>query len=130
MFDVGFSELLLTGLIALLVIGPERLPKVARTLGLWAGRARRLLATVKEDFERELKTEELKRVMQEQAKNSAIHEIVEETREAVAEVKRTEHLVKAIDEQPAAAPPTPPSSPEGGVTPTEPPHTDVKHPNS
>lgn len=102
MFDVGFSELLLTGLIALLVIGPERLPKVARTIGLWTGRARRFLATVKEDFDRELKAEELKRMMQEQAKSSGIHEIIEETRETVAEVKQTEYLVKAADEKPSA----------------------------
>lgn len=104
MFDVGFSELLLTGLIALLVIGPERLPKVARTIGLWTGRARRFLAHVKEDFDRELKAEELKRVMQEQAKSSGIHEIIEETRDTVAEVKRTDYLVKAVEDTPTVPP--------------------------
>src|SRR5512139_3428566 len=88
MFDVGFSELLLTALVALLVIGPERLPKVARTIGLWTGRARRFVNQVKDDIDREMKTEELKRIIEEQAKNTGIHEIIEETRDTLDEVKR------------------------------------------
>jgi len=79
MFDVGFWEMLVIGVIALLVIGPERLPRVARTLGLWFGKARYFLGSVKEDIDRELKADELKQMMQEQAKSSGIHEIVEET---------------------------------------------------
>jgi sec-independent protein translocase protein TatB len=96
MFDIGFSELLLTALVALLVIGPERLPKVARTIGLWTGRARRFVNQVKEDIDREIKAEELKRVMQEQAQSTGIHEIIEETRDTIDEVKRTDYLVKAV----------------------------------
>lgn len=87
MFDIGFFELLLIGVIALLVIGPERLPKVAHTAGLWFGRARRTVMDVKADIDRELKAEELKRIMDEQAKSAGIHEILEETREGVDKLK-------------------------------------------
>lgn len=59
MFDVAFSEMLVIAVIALIVIGPEKLPKVARTLGLLAGRMQRYVATVKADVERELRSEEL-----------------------------------------------------------------------
>lgn len=107
MFDVGFSELMLTALVALLVIGPERLPKVARTLGLWTGRARRFVNQVKADIEQEMKAEELKRVMEEQAKSSGIHEIIEGTRETLEDAKHSDYLVKA--EPPQTTPPTQPA---------------------
>ena len=55
MFDVGFWEISLIALVALLVIGPERLPKVARVAGLWIGRGRRMIGSVKADIEREIK---------------------------------------------------------------------------
>lgn len=53
MFDIGFWELLLIGLVALLVIGPERLPGAARTLGLWVRRARALVNLVRDEVERQ-----------------------------------------------------------------------------
>ena len=59
MFDVSFSELLLIGVIALIVIGPERLPKVARTLGHLVGRAQRYVSDVKTDIQREINLDEL-----------------------------------------------------------------------
>lgn len=59
MFDVSFSELLLIGVIALIVIGPERLPKVARTLGHLIGRAQRYVGDVKSDIQREMKLDDL-----------------------------------------------------------------------
>ena len=55
MFDFGFSELLVIALVALIVLGPERLPEVARTFGRWVGRAQRLVAKLREDLDRELK---------------------------------------------------------------------------
>jgi len=91
MFDVGFWELVMIGLVALVVIGPERLPRVARTVGLWAGRARGFLASVKADIDRELNAQELRRVMEEQQKSTGIHEIVEETRSAVDEARDAVH---------------------------------------
>jgi len=62
MFDIGFSELVLTALIALIVLGPERLPKVARTVGHLLGRMQRYAASVKADIEREIQLEELKKL--------------------------------------------------------------------
>ena len=116
MFDVGFSELLLTALVALLVIGPERLPKVARTIGLWTGRARRFVNQVKEDIDREIKAEELKRVMQEQAKSAGIHEIIEETRETLDEAKRTDYLVKAVPPDNSTPAPNAENNPKSTAT--------------
>jgi sec-independent protein translocase protein TatB len=62
MFDIGFSELMVIGLVALIVIGPERLPRVARTLGNLAGRLQRYVADVKADINREVELEELRKM--------------------------------------------------------------------
>ncbi|MBS1145580.1 MAG: tatB [Proteobacteria bacterium] len=70
MFDIGFSELMVIGIVALIVIGPERLPKVARTLGHLLGRAQRYVNDVKSDISREVQLDELKK-LQSQVANSA-----------------------------------------------------------
>lgn len=62
MFDIGFSELLLIGVVALVVIGPERLPGLARTAGHLLGRLQRYVNTVKTDIHREIQIEELKKI--------------------------------------------------------------------
>ncbi len=89
MFDVGFFELLLIGLVALLVVGPERLPKVARTAGMWVGRARRFVRNVKDDIDREIQAEEYKRLLDEQNLAGPVHEIIEDTRKEFDEIGRT-----------------------------------------
>lgn len=61
MFDIGFSELLLVGLVALLVFGPERLPGAARTAGLWVGRLKRSFSAIKTEVEREIGADEIRR---------------------------------------------------------------------
>ena len=61
MFDIGFSELLLVGLVALLVLGPERLPVAARMAGLWIGRLKRSFNSIKSEVERELGADEIRR---------------------------------------------------------------------
>ncbi|MFZ1344557.1 Sec-independent protein translocase protein TatB [Thiothrix eikelboomii] len=66
MFETSFLEMLVIGIVALLVIGPERLPTVARTIGLWVGKARRLIAHTRADIERELGTEELRSMLYKQ----------------------------------------------------------------
>jgi sec-independent protein translocase protein TatB len=85
MFDVGFWELTLILIVALLVIGPERLPRVARSAGLWMGKMRRFVTTVRADIQRELAAEELKQTLAKQAKSTGLHEIIEETREIAAD---------------------------------------------
>jgi sec-independent protein translocase protein TatB len=72
MFDIGFSELMVIGVVALIVIGPERLPKVARTAGILFGRMQRYVNDVKADISREMQLEELKKLqasMQEAARD-------------------------------------------------------------
>jgi sec-independent protein translocase protein TatB len=59
MFDIGFSELVVVGLVALIVLGPKRLPEVARMAGQWAGRLRRFVENVKQDLDREMNQAEL-----------------------------------------------------------------------
>ena len=61
MFDIGFSELLLVGLVALIVFGPERLPGAARTAGLWIGRLKRSFSAIKAEVEREIGADEIRR---------------------------------------------------------------------
>ena len=70
MFDVGFSELVVIALVALIVIGPERLPKVARTVGVLLGRLQRYVNDVKSDINREMQLDELKKI-QEQVSSQA-----------------------------------------------------------
>ena len=74
MFDIGFSELLLIAVVALIVIGPERLPKVARTAGLLSGRLRRYVNDVKADISREMQLDELKKMQQDVADRIAAAE--------------------------------------------------------
>ena len=101
MFDVGFWELAIIAVIALLVIGPERLPKAARTAGLWVGRARRMVTDVKADIDREIRDgdlaelkkagEELKKTQS--AVESAGAEIIEDSE--LGELKKTGEELKA-----------------------------------
>jgi sec-independent protein translocase protein TatB len=62
MFDIGFSELLVIGVVALIVIGPEKLPRMARTVGVLAGRLQRYVSDVKADINREIELEELRKM--------------------------------------------------------------------
>ena len=68
MFDMGFTELMLIGIVALIVIGPERLPGVARTAGKYFGRLKRFMTTVKADVEQELRADELREILAQQQK--------------------------------------------------------------
>ena len=68
MFDMGFTEMMLIGIVALVVIGPERLPGVARTAGKYFGRLKRFMTTVKADVEQELRADELRQILADQQK--------------------------------------------------------------
>ena len=65
MFDFGFSELMVIGLIALVVLGPERLPRVARQAGQWMGKLQRYVSDVKSDINRQMELEELRNLQKE-----------------------------------------------------------------
>lgn len=91
MFDIGFSELLVVAVVALVVIGPERLPTVARTVGALLGRLNRYVADVKSDVEREMRLEEMKKLRAEVEQQAAgieqsVTRELEETRAAATQV--------------------------------------------
>lgn len=96
MFDIGFFELILIAIVALLVIGPERLPHVARSAGLWLGKMRGFVSSVKADIDQELKAEELKKIMKQHADSTGVHEIIEETKSAAEDVQKQEYMLRAI----------------------------------
>jgi sec-independent protein translocase protein TatB len=109
MFDISFSELALICVIALLVLGPERMPNALRTLGLWIGRASRTFSTMRAEIEREIGMDEIRR----QLHNEAIMD----------QLKRLERDVKGETETSGASttqPPPPPaqSTPEHAPPPT------------
>lgn len=78
MFDMGALELLVISVVALIVVGPERLPKLARTAGLWVGRARRAFSSVKDEIDREIKADELKEILRKQSESRPLDSILEE----------------------------------------------------
>ncbi|HET6470966.1 MAG TPA: Sec-independent protein translocase protein TatB [Pseudomonadales bacterium] len=97
MFDISFSELALICVIALLVLGPERMPQALRTLGLWIGRASRTFTTMRAEIEREIGMDEIRR----QLHNEAVMD----------QLKRLEREVKGESEPTpnAVAPTSPPA---------------------
>lgn len=102
MFDVGFLELMLIGIVGLVVIGPERMPGVARTIGKWVGRTRRFVSNVKSDIDRELRDEELRQALSHDANLDEIKKIISDARytmeDEVANAK--DFVVKARDDDP------------------------------
>jgi len=106
MFDFGFSELIVIGVVMLVVVGPERLPKVARTAGHLLGRVQRYVSDVKSDIQREMQLDELKK-LQEQVKQQA-QELESSVRAGAAgvesEVNRTADEVRSMmPDAPASA---------------------------
>ncbi|ATG92414.1 Sec-independent protein translocase protein TatB [Methylomonas koyamae] len=85
MFDVGFSELLMVGLVALLVLGPEKLPRAARLAGLWVGKARSVLAVAKAEIKQELAAEEMRQLMQQNIAGE-VQKALDDTRSAVDDI--------------------------------------------
>lgn len=97
MFDIGMGELAIIGLLVLFVLGPKRLPEVARMAGLWVGRLRRFIASVKEDFDQELRSEDL-------ADLRDLRDEISETRQLIrrSSSKAIERLQREVDAQPQA----------------------------
>ena len=145
MFDVGFSEMIVIGVVALVVLGPERLPKVARTLGVLFGRMQRYVAQVKSDINREIEAAELGNVKSEFESaarsfqsdiQSKASDVEREMRDATAEIQRSvssDASATSPPAEPAAAPESPPApSPqlELGIDepPQQPPRRDAPAP--
>lgn len=120
MFGISFSELLLVGLVALLVLGPDRLPGAARTAGLWIGRLKRSFNAIKTEVERELGADEIRR----QLHNEHILQMEQEAKKLMAP------LTDLQDQAREAFNPQQPAQPEGQGTPAEPPAAPSIAPNS
>lgn len=99
MFDIGFSELFMVALVALIVLGPERLPKAARFAGLWVRRARAQWASVKSELERELAAEELKQGLHDT--QTTMREIKASVRAADMDARREFDAMRAAVDTPA-----------------------------
>lgn len=85
MFDIGFLELVLVGIIGLLVLGPERLPVAARTLGRWVGNAKRMMASISQEIDKQIEIEELKEELRKQGESLNINEDVKQIQQTVSE---------------------------------------------
>ncbi len=88
MFDVGFWELALIGVVALLVVGPERLPALARSVGLWAGKIRRYTDHVRREIARDFDVHEVREILEKPAPLDDVYEAVRETKEALRETEQ------------------------------------------
>ncbi|PRA30374.1 Sec-independent protein translocase protein TatB [Pseudomonas poae] len=119
MFGISFSELLLVGLVALLVLGPERLPGAARTAGLWIGRLKRSFNAIKQEVEREIGADEIRR----QLHNEHILSLEQEARKILSPDQAPAKPVEPVAEQSIApvveTPPVVPNEP--APTPVAPP---------
>ncbi|MCI0994338.1 Sec-independent protein translocase subunit TatB [Pseudomonas corrugata] len=113
MFGISFTELLLVGLVALLVLGPERLPGAARTAGLWIGRLKRSFNAIKQEVEREIGADEIRR----QLHNEHILSLEQEARKILTPTQQEPTPVQPTAEQ-ATAPQVPVDEP--AAVPAEP----------
>jgi len=116
-FDIGFGELLLIAVVALVVLGPERLPKAARFAGLWVRRARNQWDSVKQELERELHAEELKRNLDavRQSMRQAEQEMRDGTRQVQQQAEALRHDVEATAGPGGEAAPAPAGEAAAGV---------------
>jgi sec-independent protein translocase protein TatB len=109
MFDIGFTELLVIGVVALIVIGPEKLPRMARTVGHLAGRLQRYVADVKADINREIELEELRKMRDsmQQAASNFESSVQSEMTKTETELNKSVEAVVGDPPPPAKAPANP-----------------------
>ena len=103
MFDFSFGELMVVGLVALVVLGPERLPKAARFTGLWVRRARAQWYSVKSELEQELASDELRRSLH--AGRDAMREAETQLHDLAGDIERPAPASEHVSEQAVIAPP-------------------------
>lgn len=100
MFDIGFWELMVIGIVGLVVIGPERLPAVARKVGYWVGRTRRFVNNVRQDIDREIRQDEIRQALERDASLDEIKTIINDSRFTIEDEinsAKTEYAVSAQD---------------------------------
>jgi len=108
-FDISFGELMVIGVVALIVIGPEKLPKVARTVGGFVGKAQRYAAQIRDDINRQIELEELRKTQQEiqAAAQQFEQSIQQEIRKTEMEVSQIQQQLSEVGHHDAAAPAQP-----------------------
>jgi sec-independent protein translocase protein TatB len=117
MFEIGFSEIVVIMVVALIVIGPERLPKVARTLGHLWGRVQRYINGVRADIERDMQVDELKQLKAKVEQEAAT--AMQAAQEAGQEVNKQVQALQEPEVAAPVAPSTPRSVPAAASTPKE-----------
>lgn len=116
MFDIGFSEIVVIGVVALVVIGPERLPKTARTLGHLFGRLQRYVNDVKADINREMELDELRKLQQEM--QGAAREFQQSVTTAATDMQTgLRNVERELNEAPASSAPPAATSVESASSP-------------
>ena len=96
MFDISFPELMVFGVIALVILGPQRLPEVMRTLGLWLGRMRRIYTNVRQEIDREVGMDDIRRQLHNEQITQELKAVESEAKSIKAEV--TENVNQVIRE--------------------------------
>lgn len=99
MFDIGFLELMFIGVVGLLVLGPERLPKAARTAGLWLGKIKRSVTGMQREISAQLEAEELRQKLNEQQKK--LDDSVRQVQRDVESIAEPDRPAEAPDKAPA-----------------------------
>ncbi|MEM7377710.1 MAG: Sec-independent protein translocase protein TatB [Pseudomonadota bacterium] len=118
MFDIGFVEIMLIGIVSMLVVGPERLPEVARNVGRWVGKVRRYVANVRRDFESELNNSDLRDLLGEQeAQIKELRGLVDQTKRDIG--SSVDSLTRDLEQDVGAADSTP-TTPTTTPAPTAP----------
>ena len=136
MFDIGFLELAIIAVVGLIVIGPERLPEVARTVGTWVGKFRRFVSSVKSDIERELRQDEIRKAIERDAGLDELKQIMNTETFTLEEEEKPEYQVKAVSDEElkqkeTATTDTPEAEPEGDkLIDNESGHTDLAEPEA
>lgn len=115
MFDIGFWELVVVAVVALVVVGPDEFPTLVRNAGRWMSKARQFINSVKQDFDHEIeKAEELKRLIAQETQIAELHKLVDETQATVpiGGRKLSSSTEKADEKTPASGTDESAASPE------------------
>jgi len=133
MFDIGFPELLVVSIVALLVIGPDKLPETLRALFLWVGRLRRSLTNIRADIENEIGADDIRQQLHNESIMKELKEtrqqlqrVVNQTDETLTEIKQASTALSLADLPPDLPPNLPPNSPSN----TEPSRDPTKRPDA
>jgi sec-independent protein translocase protein TatB len=106
MFDMGFWEIALIFILLLLVVGPDKLPGLARTIGLWVGKARSMVSSVKREVEQEMRLQDIQRSLSENSATSEIKRLADQVRSINSEVHSVGSDVKTRLEKAATSTPS------------------------